>query len=223
MRLLIIDDDKDLCDFLKMIFIEENYSVDIFNDGESGSYAARTNDYDIVILDYSLPKKNGLQVCGEIRHSKKHVPILLLSIINTIDNKVNLFNEGIDDYIDKPFSVDELRVRIQALLRRPRQISNKILEVEDLFLDSNKHIVRRGNKGIYLTKKEFGLLEYLMLNKGNVCSRGMIMEHVWNINADPFSNTIEAHILNLRKKIGSRGKKELIHNIPGRGYKIISN
>lgn len=220
MRLLVIDDDKDLCEFLKMTLTEANYAVDFFHDGEQGSYAARVNDYDLVLLDHSLPKKNGLQVCGEIRRSGKTTPILLISIIDSVQNKINLFDEGIDDYVSKPFSIEELMARIRALLRRPNIILHKILEVEDLILDTNKHIVKRGNKGIYLTKKEFSLLEYLMSNKDNVCSRAMIMEHVWNINTDPFSNTIEAHILNLRKKIGGKGRKELILNIPGRGYKI---
>ncbi len=223
MRILIIDDDKELCEFLQMTLSSDTHAVDSVHDGESGSFTARTNEYDIIILDYSLPKRNGLQVCGEIRKAGKMMPIIILSVIDSTMNKVNLLDEGADDYLNKPFSIEELRARIAALHRRPVRLENPVLQVDDLVLDCGKHIVMRGSKGVYLTRKEFSLLEYLMRNQNEVCSRGMIMEHVWNITSDPFSNTIEAHILNLRKKIGSRGRKELIFNIPGRGYKIKAN
>jgi len=145
---------------------------------------------------------------------------LVQSVVDNVETKIDLLTLGADDYVSKPFSFEELLARIRALLRRPQLIQSSILQVSDLVLDINKQSVKRGTKGVYLTKKQFSLLEYLMKNKGKVLSRGMIMEHVWNIESDPFSNTIEAHILNLRKRIRGGNKRELIHNVPGRGYKI---
>ncbi len=220
MRLLIVEDDAETRDFLKLAFEAESYAVDTVSDGDKGSYLARTNDYDIIILDNSLPLKNGEEVCKDIRKAGKQTPILILSVTNEAGVKVALLNAGADDYLTKPFSFEELNARIRGLLRRPARIEETVLELGDLVLDTAKQTVKRGRKGIYLTRKEFALLEYLMRHKGSVLSRGMIMEHVWNIESDPFSNTIEAHILNLRRKIRVGNKPELIHNVPGRGYKI---
>jgi two-component system copper resistance phosphate regulon response regulator CusR len=120
----------------------------------------------------------------------------------------------------KPFSLEELLARIRALLRRPHYVSSEVLTIDDLVMDTKRHTVKRGEKEIYLTRKEFMLLEYLLKHRDSVVSRGMIMEHVWDMNADPFSNTIESHILNVRKKISAKGKKNLIHTLPGVGYKL---
>ena len=220
MRVLIIEDEKDISSFLKKNLESECFAVDVAEDGESGSFAARTNEYDIIILDNLLPIKNGTEVCVEIRKAGKTVPILMLSVKSEISDKVHLLNLGADDYLIKPFSFNELLARMHALLRRPKQIQSEFLEVDDLHLDCRNHQVVRGNDPIYLSRKEFMLLQYLMKNRGNVLTRGMIMEHVWDMNADPFSNTIESHVLSLRKKIDPPGKTKLIHTIPGRGYKI---
>ncbi len=220
MRILIIEDDAETRDFLKMSLETESFAVDTAYDGDKGSYMARTNDYDLIILDHTLPLKSGAVVCKDIRKTGKLTPIIMLSVVDNVETKIDLLTLGADDYVSKPFSFEELLARIRALLRRPQLIQNSILQVSDLVLDINKQSVKRGTKGVYLTKKQFSLLEYLMKNKGKVLSRGMIMEHVWNIESDPFSNTIEAHILNLRKRIRGGNKRELIHNVPGRGYKI---
>lgn len=220
MRILIIEDDKKVLDYLKINLKSEHFTVDTTMDGEEGSYLARTNDYDLIILDNILPEKEGVEVCREIRSSGRTVPIIMLSIKTDITTKVNLLNEGVDDYLTKPFSFEELIARIRALLRRPKQIEDEILQIDDLTLDIKKYIVIRGKKEIRLTRKEFVLLEYLMKNQGIALSRGMIMEHVWDMSIDPFSNTIEVHILSLRKKIELRGKKKVIHTISGVGYKI---
>lgn len=181
---------------------------------------ARINQYDLILIDINLPKKNGLQVIRELREKQKETYIIVVSAHISVDEKVLAFKYGADDYITKPFSYDELKARIQAILRRPSKMEPDILTLSNLSLDRNKKKAQRGNKVIYLTRKEFALLEYLLLNRGNVVSRSMIMEHVWNSESDPFSNTIEAHILNLRKKIELPRMDKLIHNVPGRGYKI---
>jgi len=220
MKILIVDDEKNIVNFLKLGLEEECFEVDVAYDGERGSFLARTNDYDLVLLDYALPKKDGLTVCKEIRRDEKHVPILVLSVMSTPKDKAELINSGADDYLTKPFSLDELIARIRALLRRSPQIKSEILAISDLVLDTRKHTVKRGDKNIYLTLKEFMLLEFLLRNKGSVVSRGMILEHVWDMNSDLFSNTIEAHMSSLRKKIDLPERDKLIHTISGRGYKI---
>jgi DNA-binding response OmpR family regulator len=220
MRILVIDDDEDIRQVLKVGLEAETFSVDCAVDGEAGSYLARTNDYDLVILDFMMPKKDGKTVCKEIRDAGKTIPIIMLTVRSTTEAKVELLNAGADDYLTKPFSFQELKARINALLRRPQQLQTNTFTLSDLTVDILRHRVMRGGKEIYLTRKEFALLEYLLRHQGIVVSRGMIMEHVWDSEGDPFSNTIEAHILNLRKKIDAASKKKLIHTIPGRGYTI---
>ena len=220
MRILIVEDRREISAFLLKALTQNSFSVDLAEDGERGSYLARTNEYDLVILDNILSKKTGLQVCQEIRASGKTVPILVMSVKPEPSTKVELLDAGADDYISKPFSLDELLAMIRALLRRPRQLSGEILFFNDLTLDTKAHIVRRANKEIHLTPKEFMLLEYLLRNKGAVLSRSMILEHVWNMDTDPFSNTIESHILSLRRKIDPDGKRKIIQTVPGVGYKI---
>jgi len=220
MRLLIVEDEVEILNFLKKSLESECYVVDIAKDGERGSYLARTNEYDLIILDNIMPKKTGLEVCEDIRRDGKNTPILILSVKSEITTKVDLFNAGADDYLTKPFSVDELLARIKALLRRPKQIESEVLQTNDLILDVSKHEVTRGGQEINLTRKEFMLLKYMMKNQGTVLSRSMIMEHVWDMSVDPFSNTIESHIVSLRKKVDLPGKKKLIRTVAGRGYKI---
>jgi DNA-binding response OmpR family regulator len=195
------------------------FAVDTAEDGEEGSYMARTNDYDLIILDNVLPKKLGKRVCQEIREAGKTTPIILLSMKSEVLEKVAVLDAGADDYITKPFSFEELLARIRALTRRPKNLTEKILKIKNIELNTDRHMVLIDGVETELTKKEFTLLEYLLQNKEKVVTRGQIMEHVWDINADPFSNTIESHIVNLRKKIGDTHKR-IIKNIPGRGYKI---
>ena len=220
MRILVVEDEKKIRDFLKTSLEAECFAVDVSEEGEQGSYLARTNEYDLIILDNVLPKKTGLEVCQDIRKIGRTTPILILSVKSETLSKVELLNAGADDYLSKPFSLEELLARIRALLRRQKDIESDILTVDDLALDTKRHTTKRGKKEIYLTRKEFMLIEYLMRNQEMVLTRGMIMEHVWDMTADPFSNTIESHILSLRRKIDTKGKKKLIHTVPGRGYKI---
>lgn len=221
MKILVVEDEKDIINFLKPSLEAESFVVDVAEDGEAGLFLARTNNYDLIILDNALPKKSGLEVCQEIRSRQNTTPIIILSVLSEVNKKVELFNAGADDYLTKPFSFQELLARIKSVLRRPKKIEDEILRVDDLELDLRRNLVKRDGVEINLTRKQFVLLEYLMRNAGIVMTRGMIMEHVWDMNADPFSNTIETHILSLRKKIkAKKNQPELIFTVPGRGYKI---
>jgi DNA-binding response OmpR family regulator len=221
MRVLVIEDEEKIVDFLKRALESEYFVVDCAYDGEEGVKLAKINDYDVIILDYMLPKKNGDEVCNDIRKTGKSTPIIMLSARGEMGVKVDVLNKGADDYLTKPFSFEELLARIRALLRRPIILSHEILQAGDLIMDTVKHTVMRDGKEITLTRKEYMLLEYLLRHKGRVVSRGILLEHVWDFNVDPFSNTVESHMLNLRKKIGGKDKKDLISTVTGVGYKII--
>jgi OmpR-family two-component system manganese-sensing response regulator len=220
MRVLLVEDNTDLCDSLRTYLEAACYIVDYAYDGDRGSYLARTNEYDLIVLDSILPKKSGIKICEEMRKSNKVVPIISITVKSEITDKVELFNAGVDDYICKPFSYEEFLARVRAVLRRPAYIEGHILTVYDVAMDVRHQRVTRNAKPIYLTKKEFTLLEFMLKNKNSVVSRGAIMEHVWNSESDPFSNTIEAHILNLRKKLELPNRRRFIMNVPGRGYMI---
>ncbi len=222
MKILIVEDDSDIAEFIKVGFEADGYIVDVAENGQRGSYMARTNVYDLLILDYSLPGKNGFEICEEVRSAGLSTPILFLSVTTETQNKINALYKGADDYMTKPFSFDELMARVKAILRRPKTMANMVIQLGELKIDVEKKVALRNDSPIYLTKKEYNLLEYLMRNPGIVVSRSMIMEHVWNAESDPFSNTVEAHILNLRKKVNVGNQKDIIRNVPGRGYIIDS-
>ena len=219
MKILFVDDDADLREIMKENLEAESYTVDVAPDGKKGSYMARTNHYDLVILDYSMPEKNGAVVVQEIRGAGLATPIMLLSVIDDVEKKVAVLENGADDYVEKPFTYAELSARVRAILRRPAEIKQDIMTVGGITLDLNKNTATLDGIQLYLTRKEFNLLQYLVRNKGLILSRSMIMEHVWHADSDPFSNTIEAHITNLRKKL-HQGNREYIRNVPGRGYMI---
>ncbi|MBN1585390.1 response regulator transcription factor [Candidatus Uhrbacteria bacterium] len=221
MRLLIIDDERDIIDFLKPSLKAEGFSVEFALDGETGLRMAQTGDYDLVVVDNMLPKMDGQEVCMALRRAGREMPILILSVITDSAKKTELLNSGADDYLTKPFSIRELVARIRALLRRPHGLTmNEILKTDGLVLDPVRHTVTVDDRPIHLTPKEFGLLEYLMRNMGMAVSRAMILETVWDTNADPFSNTIETHITSLRRKLHVPGKPEIIQTIHGLGYRI---
>ena len=220
MRILVVEDHEELASSLRAGLQAECYAVDVEHDGERGLYRARTNPYDLIVLDNMLPGKLGADVCRELRAHQRKMPILILSARSEIEAKVDLLNCGADDYLTKPFSFAELSARIRALMRRPNQLESAVLTVSDLSLDNERHLVTRNGKSIPLTPKEFSLLEYFIKNKGKVLTRSAIMEHVWDQSADPFSNSIETHIMNLRKKIDRGRVRKLIHTVPGRGYKL---
>jgi len=220
MRILVVEDEKDIRDYLKRTLEAQCYAVDIAEDGERGLYLSRVNEYDAIIMDNMMPKITGLELCLKIREDENKVPILMLSVASATTTKVDLLNAGADDYLTKPFSFDELIARLKALLRRPKNIEEDVLHLDNLVVDLKRHKVKRGKKEIYLTRKEFALLEYLLKNQDIVLSRSMIMEHVWDMSIDPFSNTIESHIASLRRKVDLSEQKKLIQTVSGRGYRI---
>jgi DNA-binding response OmpR family regulator len=220
MRILVVEDEARIRDLLRITLEEHCFSVDTASDGERGCYLARTTDYDLILLDNMLPKAMGLEVCRHIRSIGKSVPIMMLSVKGDPASKAELLNAGADDYLSKPFSYEELLARIQALLRRPPQIMAEVLKADNLVLDAAVYRVERGGEDIQLTRKEFMLLKYLLRNKGFVVSRSMLLEHVWDMDADPFSNTVESHVASLRRKIERPKRKKLIRTVPGFGYRL---
>jgi two-component system, OmpR family, copper resistance phosphate regulon response regulator CusR len=220
MKILIIEDDPSIAEMLQCMLTADTHAVDVAENGNDGSFMARTYEYDLIILDHALPGKNGITVCKDIRGIGKMIPILFLSVTHDPKTKVLALDSGADDYMTKPFSISELRARIKALTRRAPIVTQNILSLHDLVLDPSLHQAVRGETKISLTKKEFALLEYMLRNKSVILSRANLMEHVWNADSDPFSNTVEAHIRNLRKKINGLNFPNLIANIPGHGYII---
>lgn len=220
MRVLLVDDDVDICASVRLQLEEARFVVDVAHDGKEGSFKARTADYDLVILDYMIPGMHGNAVCAEIRAAGKKMPILMLSVQADVQTKVDLLNLGADDYLAKPFSGDELLARVRALLRRPKELTPDMLMLGDITLDTRAHTVVRDGEELHLTRKEFMLLEYLMRNANHVVTRALILEHVWDGNIDAFTNTIETHVLSLRKKLEARGGSRVIHTVSGCGYKF---
>lgn len=220
MNILIVEDDKETLNFLKLSLMAEGFVVDTAEDGDNGYYKTKINDYDLIILDIGLPQKDGRQICSEIRSEGKSMPILILSVKGEIDTKVDLLNLGADDYITKPYSYIELVARVKTLMRRTKILEDEILCVDDIELNLPKRSVYQTGKKIHLTPKEFFLLEYLLRNRGRVLTRQAILEHVWDMNADLFTNTIETHIAMLRQKLKGKKKDNFIRTVSGSGYVI---
>ncbi len=221
MKILIVEDEAAMNAFLVQALKSENHAVDSARDGEEGSFLARTNEYDLILLDYLLPNLNGLEVIKEIRAEKNSTPIIMLTVCSELDDKVDVLTAGADDYLTKPFSMAELSARINAVGRRPKIKEPKILSCGSIVLDPENFSVNHKGKNIVLTGKEFALLEFMVKNQDKVLSRTKILEAVWDVNGDPFSNTIEMHILKLRKKLNDK-KQKLIRTLPGRGYRLES-
>jgi two-component system, OmpR family, copper resistance phosphate regulon response regulator CusR len=223
MRILIVEDDKKVAGFLKKGLKEEQYAVDVCYDGEEALFQSQVNQYDIIILDVMLPKKNGYAVCKQIREEGNLTPILMLTARDQLEDKVKGLQEGADDYLTKPFAFEELLARIKALLRRTQDYKTKTLNVGDLELDPVSRKVTREGKPISLTGKEYALLEYLMRNKGRTITQTMIIDHVWDMNFDGLSNVVNVYINHLREKIDKGFSQKYIHTIRGVGYQIDEN
>lgn len=219
MNLLIIEDEQGMVTSLSLGLSGLGFKVEAASDGREGYELARSNNYDLILLDCTLPGLSGFEIVKRLRAEKCFTPIIILTVLSELDDKLELFNLGADDYLTKPFSFSELTARIKAILRRPRGLQGEILKVADIELDADRFLVSKKGVRIPMSAKEFSLLEYLMINKGKFLSRQTIMENVWDINADPFSNTVEVHIMNIRKKLETGGQR-CIFTASNRGYKI---
>jgi heavy metal response regulator len=218
MRILVVEDEKKIAEFLRKGLKAEGYAVDVAADGEQGHFLAGTETYDLVILDLRLPKMDGVTLCRTLRKEKFAAPILMLTARDTVKDKVLGLDSGADDYLTKPFDFEELLARVRALLRKRGAAEPTRLQVDDLVMDLLAHTVERGSKPVSLSPKEFSLLEYLMRNAGVVVSRAMIAEHVWDVHFDSFTNVIDVSVNHLRGKVDRGFPKKLIHTVRGRGY-----
>ncbi|OQA42328.1 MAG: Transcriptional regulatory protein CusR [Candidatus Omnitrophica bacterium ADurb.Bin314] len=223
MRILIVEDEKKMAGFLDRGLRAEGYAVDIAYDGEKGWEYAVTNEYDVLILDWMLPRMSGVDLCKKIRNEGRQVPILILTARDTVEDKIQGLDVGADDYLTKPFSFDELLARLRALLRRPHRLKDKtVLECGTMTMDLIKRRVVVEGEEIALSQKEFSLLEYLLRHEGEVVSRTAIAEHVWDLHFDPMSNTIDVYINFLRKKFGEKNIDFRIETVRGTGYRLVS-
>lgn len=218
MRILVIEDEKKISGFIKRGLKEEGYAVDAAFDGEEGYNLAKSSDYDLIILDLMLPKLDGLSVCRKLREDKINTSIIILTAKDKVPDKVTGLDSGADDYLTKPFAFEELLARIRNLLKKKNAKDSSSLKARDLIMDLLSHKVKRAGKEIVLTGKEFALLEYLLRNNGVVLTRTMISEHVWDINFDTFSNTVDVYINHLRAKVDTGFTDKIIHTVRGRGY-----
>lgn len=217
MKLLIVEDDTKISNAIKEGLEQENYIVDISHDGEQGLDMASENTYDLLILDLMLPKIDGLSLSKILRKEKINTPILMLTAKSTLENKLEGFSSGADDYLTKPFEFEELLARIRALLKRPTKLSPQTIKYDELELNLEDKTLKYKNKIIDLTKKEFQLLEFLLQNKGTVFSKERIIEKVWEYDSDVLPNNVEVYVGYLRKKLG---RSNPIKTIRGFGYKI---
>jgi DNA-binding response OmpR family regulator len=217
MRVLVIEDEKKLATFIRRALREEGHAVDLAHDGEEGGHLALTESYDVIILDLFLPKRNGMDILGDLRRQKKSTPILVLTARDSVKDRVAGLDQGADDYMVKPFSLDELRARVRALLRRGQGGPATVLRFADLSMDLIQRVVRRGEEPVELTPKEFSLLEYFLRNPERVLTRTAIAEHVWDYNFDWQSNVVDVFVNTLRKKLEKAGSR-LVQTVRGIGY-----
>lgn len=218
MRLLLVEDEPDAARVLAKGLREHTYAVDIAADGETALYQASINDYDLVILDVRLPRKNGFEVCSELRAAGSSIPVLMLTACGDVQDRIEGLDRGADDYLAKPFDFHELLARVRALLRRGPALLPETISIGDLVIDSRARRVRRAGQNVKLTAKEYALLEHLARHAGEVVSRSSIAEHVWDDSFDPFSNLIEVYIQRLRRKIDNAHRRKLLHTQRGEGY-----
>jgi two-component system OmpR family response regulator len=221
MKILLIEDEKEIANFIMKGLRMEHFTVDWAETGKKGLMWAKVNGYDLGIFDINLGNgENGIDICEEVRKRGKTFPVIMLSVTNDAHTKIQALNIGADDYLTKPFFVAELVARVRALMRREKKLTGPKLTIADLTVDTLAHTVHRAEKDIRLNRKEFMLLEYFMRNAGTTLTRGMILEHVWDMNADPFTNTVDVHVRFLRAKIDDGQSHKLIKTVHGYGYKI---
>jgi len=220
MRILIVEDEPKVASFIRRALEEESYAVDVCTDGIQGRDLGSEVNYDLIILDLMLPGLPGIEVLKALRSAKVKTPVLILTARSEVDQRVKGLDAGADDYLTKPFAIEELLARARALLRRAGGETTGILQIEDLVLNPITHEVTRGGHRIDLTSKEYALLEYMMRNTGRVLTRPMISEHVWDLDFDTFTNVIDVYISYLRNKIDRGYEHGLIHTVRGSGYML---
>lgn len=222
MKILIIEDDVVLSKALKAGLEKEGYAADCLHDGESGQRRLEVNhsDYDLVILDLGLPGRSGMEVCANLREQNILIPILILTGKDDTNDKVFALDSGADDYLTKPFSIQELLARIRALMRRPQQVVPTEIKLNDMSLNASTRKVVRGGEEVPLTLKEFGVLEYLMRHPNQVVNRDQILDHVWDFDFNSFSNIVDVHINNLRRKINAGNRENYLETVRGIGYRF---
>lgn len=221
MRILLVEDEHKIARALKKALEQEKYAVDVAYDGDEGHAMATTEPYDAAIIDRMLPgDHDGLDIVRAMREQKVHTPVLLLTALGSIKDRTDGLDTGADDYLVKPFALEELLARVRALLRRPKEQQSTLLTAGDLTLNTVTFEVTRADKPIQLTSKEFALLEYLMRNQGRPLPKETIIAHVWDYDADILPNTVEVYIKYLRAKIDQPFKTALIHTVRGFGYKL---
>jgi len=221
MRVLIVEDEHKIARALKRALEQESYAVDISYDGDDGHAMATTEPYDVAIIDRMLPGEyDGVAIVKAMRENNIHTPVLFLTALGRTEDKTAGLDVGADDYLVKPFAIEELLARVRALLRRPSQQLDTVLEAGDLLMDPANFTVTRAGKEIQLTTKEFGLLEYLLRNKGRILTKDSIIAHVWDYDADILPNTVEVYIKYLRNKIDKPFKSDLIKTVRGFGYRL---
>jgi len=220
LRILIVEDEATISAFLQKGLKEEGFAVDAARSGNEALELASSNQYEVIVLDILLPGKNGFEVCSELRASGNYTPVLMLTALDSVDERVKGLNTGADDYLVKPFAFKELLARINALLRRPRETFERVLRVGDLSIDTVSHMVRRDDVEIELSPKEYRLLEYLARNAHQVLSRTQIAESVWDRDFFSDSNVVDVYIRYLRKKIDDPFSTKLINTVRGFGYRL---
>lgn len=220
MRILLVEDEMKLAHAMKRALELQKYAIDVVYNGKEGLDLAVGENFNLIVLDIMLPEMDGIEICKKIRAAGIHTPVMMLTAKGQISDKVTGLDVGADDYMVKPFSFEELFARIRALVRRPAQANDPILGIKDLTLDPKTFTVKRKDKIIELSTKEFSLLEYLLRNKNAVLNKDQIISHVWNYDSDILPSTIEVHVKHLRDKIDVKGEESLIHTIRGRGYTI---
>jgi DNA-binding response OmpR family regulator len=222
MRVLVVEDEADLADAIARGLRREGYAVDVAYDGEEAVDKVSVNDYDVVCLDLNLPRLDGIEVVRRIRADDPGQPtrVLMLTARDATRDRIFGLDEGADDYLVKPFDFDELKARVRALLRRDAGRSGAVLRVGDIELDSSRHDARRDGHPLPLTPKEFALLRYFMSRSGQVLSQEELLEHVWDENADPFTNTVRVTVMTLRRKLSDAGDGQPIETVVGRGYRL---
>jgi DNA-binding response OmpR family regulator len=219
LRILVVEDDPTMGRILEKGLAAEHFAIDLAHDGEEAMELIREVDYDVLVLDLSLPKLDGMTVLRRLRKMQMRVPVLIVSARHTVEDRVGALEAGADDFLIKPFAFQELVARIRSLLRRPSDLVDKLV-VADLEIDRVRHMVKRGSKTIMLTQREYALLEYLMRNAGRPVTRTMIIEHVWNLAFEGMTNIVDVYINYLRAKIDNGFDKKLIHTARGIGYML---